>query len=119
MEVKSNLCLLVSKFRLVHVVIDALDESSDREEDGLDFVSSVCSLGSQVKVLCTSRPATSLQTAFFREWHAIPISAREEDVKMFLEAQVQQQHRLQRHIKADPTLKDDIIQAIVRESQGM
>lgn len=118
-EMTKILSTLVSHLDQAHIIIDALDEHSEREEESLDFLSVLQSLGSRVKILCTSRPATSLQSAYFKKWTTITIFAHEGDIRLFLENRINQRHRLQRHVQGDPDLKDEIIHTIVQESQGM
>ena len=117
-QITENLRRLLSKLRVVYIIIDALDECAENEEEALAFVSTVCSLGSQVKVLCTSRPSATFKT-YFEGSTTLSISARDDDIRMFLEAQIQQHHKLQRHTKGDPTLGEDIVTSVIQESQGM
>ncbi|RFU72749.1 serine threonine- kinase chk2 [Trichoderma arundinaceum] len=109
---------LVSTFETFHVVIDALDECAESEEEALRFISAVSSLGSSVKILCTSR-SSSIFDSYFNTASKIEISAQEEDIRTFLSACIQNQSRLSKHVRSDPTLKDDITGAIIQESQGI
>ncbi|KAK5991138.1 putative serine/threonine-protein kinase fhkC [Cladobotryum mycophilum] len=106
------------KYDVFYVVIDALDECSESEEDSLQFISAVCSLGPQVKLLCTSRSSTTFQS-YFETSQKLEISASSEDIRKFLDSEIQQQFRLSKHVRADPTLKEHIIKAIIEECQGM
>ncbi|CAG7560658.1 unnamed protein product [Fusarium equiseti] len=49
----------------------------------------------------------------------LQISAQNDDIAKFREAQISQKYRLSRHVRADPKLKDDIIETIIKKSQGM
>lgn len=109
---------LIAKFESFHVVVDALDECAESEEDALRFISALTSLGPSIKLLCTSRSSSTFD-AFFKEASRIEISAQQEDIRNFLGACIQDQSRLSKHVKSDPTLKDEIIEAIIQESQGM
>lgn len=109
---------LVSTFESFHVVVDALDECAESEEDALRFISAVSSLGSPVKILCTSRSSSTFD-AYFNRASRIEISAQQTDITTFLAACIQDQPRLSKHVLKDPSLKDDIIGAIIQESQGM
>jgi hypothetical protein len=119
-QIEDNLRQLVSRLARLYVVIDALDELSADEEQALHFVLAVRELGPQVKVLCASRPSTTFQ-AYFEgpNTASLVVSARDHDIRIFLKAQLQQQHKLQRHIRADPTLAEDIVKSVIHESQGM
>ncbi len=119
-EMTKNLKILTSQLSQVNIVIDALDECSEREEEALDFISILQqSLGDSIKIISSSRPPTSLQSAFFAKWEEITVSAHESDVRLYVEGRINQRHRLQRHIQGDPPLQDEILSTIVNESQGM
>ncbi|KAL7908738.1 hypothetical protein GGI35DRAFT_493723 [Trichoderma velutinum] len=109
---------LALTFETFHVIIDALDECAESEEDALRFISTVSSLGSSVKVLCTSR-SSSIFDAYFSTASRIEISAQQTDIATFITACLQAQPRLSKHVAKDANLKDDIIAAIIQESQGM
>jgi hypothetical protein len=53
-QVTATLRALIAPLAIFYVVVDALDECAESEEDALRFVSAVRSLGSSVKLLCTS-----------------------------------------------------------------
>jgi hypothetical protein len=56
---------------------------------------------------------------YFSAANKLEISARSEDIRMFIDSQVQQLSGLARHVRVDPNLKDEIIDAIIGESHGM
>ncbi|RFN44138.1 serine/threonine-protein kinase chk2 (cds1) [Fusarium flagelliforme] len=109
---------LAAKLDRVSILIDALDELGESEEDALQFMETISSLGPHVKILCTSRFSTTLEE-YFSEATKLQISAQNEDIAKFLEAQISQKYRLSRHVRADPKLKDEITETIIKESQGM
>ncbi|KAI0425854.1 hypothetical protein F5Y09DRAFT_320665 [Xylaria sp. FL1042] len=109
---------IVSNYSIVHVVIDALDECATSDEDAVQFISIMRSLGPNVKLLCTSRHSSVFENYFSGE-ESLQIEAQAEDIRMFLDSEVQRQQRLSRHIKADPSLKEDIMNTVTEESQGM
>ena len=69
-------------------------------------------------MLCTSRFLTTFEE-YFSQATKLQISAQNDDIAKFLEAQISQKYRLLRHVRADPKLKDEIIETIIKESQGM
>lgn len=117
-QIADILAKIVSTFEKFHVIIDALDECAESNEEALRFVTAVSSLGSSVKIMCTSR-SSSRFGAHFSEALTIRISAHHDDISTFLDACIQEQHLLSKHVRKDPTLKDDIIRTIIQESQGM
>jgi hypothetical protein len=114
-EILQKLAAKLAKF---YIVVDALDECGESEEDALQFMSALSSLGAHVKVLCTSRFSTTFEE-YFSQSEKLQISAQNADITTFLEAQIRQKYRLSRHVRADPKLKDEIVETIIQESQGM
>ncbi|EAQ83576.1 hypothetical protein CHGG_09980 [Chaetomium globosum CBS 148.51] len=117
-QVTDTLRALTAKFSVFRVVVDALDECAESDNDALRFISAVRSLGSSVKVLCTSRFSTTFER-YFDGAEKLEISAHSEDIRIYLDSQIQQQAGLSRHVRADPSLKEEIIDAIVEEFHGM
>jgi hypothetical protein len=117
-QVTNTLGALAAKFTTFRVVVDALDECAESDDDALRFISAIRSLGPSVKLLCTSRFSTVFGN-YFGGAKKLEISAQSEDIGMFLDSQAQQLSGLARHVRADPTLKDEIIDAIIGESHGM
>ncbi|KAL1635337.1 serine/threonine protein kinase [Neofusicoccum ribis] len=109
-----------SAYDALHIVVDALDECGESEDSALDFISAVLSLGSNIKLLCTSRFSSTFDV-FFEDNTAtrLAISAQNEDIRIFLEERIRRQSRLAKHIRADPTLEEEIITTIIEESHGM
>ncbi|CAJ0548883.1 Ff.00g024960.m01.CDS01 [Fusarium sp. VM40] len=109
---------LAAKLATFYIVVDALDECGESEEDALQFMEIVSSLGARVKVLYTSRFSTTFEEHFSQS-EKLQISAQNADITTFLDAQIRQKYRLSRHVRADPKLKDEIVETIIQESQGM
>ncbi|KAH6623387.1 hypothetical protein F5144DRAFT_359637 [Chaetomium tenue] len=117
-QITDTLRALTAKFSVFRVVVDALDECAESEDDALRFISAVRSLGPSVKLLCTSRFSTTFEM-YFDGAEKVEISAHSEDIRVYLDSQIQQQPGLARHVRVDPNLKDEIIDAIVEEFHGM
>jgi hypothetical protein len=47
------------------------------------------------------------------------IRASDADVRMYLQNQIEKEGRLKLHIQADPSLRNTIIDTIIKKSQGM
>lgn len=117
-QITDVLRALVAKFKTFRIVVDALDECAVSDHGALRFISAVRSLGSSVKLLCTSRYSTVFES-YFVGAETLEITAKSDDIRIFLNAQIEQQSGLARHVRADPNLKDDIITAIIEETHGM
>lgn len=117
-QITNFLRTVTSQYKLFHIVVDALDECAESEELTIKFLSQILSLGSHVQLLCTSRHSTTFES-FFNTARKLEITAQDEDVRSFLEAHIPQHSRLSKHVRADPKLGEEIIDAIIAESQGM
>lgn len=117
-ELTELLGKLTSKYETLFVVLDALDECSESEEDTLRFLSTVQSIGSNVRIMCSSRFSTTFD-AFLGSSKKLEIYARDEDIKMFLDSEISQQPRLSKHVRSDPDLRTEIIDSVTGECQGM
>ncbi|KAL4971085.1 NACHT and Ankyrin domain protein [Aspergillus stella-maris] len=105
-------------FKKFYVIIDALDEFGESEEDFIPFLSALRSIGPQVKVLCTSRHSTTYES-YFHFAEKLEILAQSEDIKLYLESRISGHPRLSKHVRGDPKRKEEIVTAIIDESQGM
>ncbi|KAJ5424569.1 hypothetical protein N7445_010542 [Penicillium cf. griseofulvum] len=117
-ELIDLLAKLTSPYETLFVVMDALDECTESEEETLRFLSTLRSVGSNVKILCSSRFSTTFE-AYFASAEKIEIFARDEDIELFLNSEISRHPRLSKHVRADPDLRNDIIAFITGECQGM
>lgn len=117
-EISGVLGTICSSLKAVCIVLDALDECCESEDEALSLVSSILAIGPTVHLLCTSRSSTTFE-AFFKDTPRIEISAHDDDIRTVVNAHVTTQPRLLRHVQADPTLQDDIVLSIIEVSQGM
>ncbi|KAK1853117.1 ankyrin [Colletotrichum chrysophilum] len=109
---------LFSSYHNIFIVIDALDECASSDPAALELVSALQALGSNVRLLITSRTSTNFES-FFKDAVRIDVVANDEDVRLYLERNVPTHSRLARHIRADPKLQDDIVTSIAQSAQGM
>lgn len=117
-EITNHLRDLVARLPAFYVVVDALDECANTDDDTLTFISALRMLGPGVRLLCTSRFSTTFDT-YFGVADKLEISAHGEDIAMFLESKMRQQTMLARNIGGDAKLKEEIADTIIGESHGM
>lgn len=110
--------ILTSTHKDIFIVVDALDEFASSDEAALEFVDSVRGLGSNIRLLITSRHSTNFDS-FFEDATRINIAAQGQDIQLYLETNIPKQPRLARHIRADPKLQEEVVQTISQNSQGM
>jgi hypothetical protein len=104
-------------FPKVFIVIDALDECSEKE--GIKgFLPEVRKLPPNVHILVTSRRVTPIEHEF-QNAACLEISASDEDIRSYAEARIEEHSQLLRHIKADLTLQRTILDSIIQKAKGM
>jgi hypothetical protein len=109
----------VQTYSCVFVVIDALDEYSDRVQK--DLMAKIQSL-TPVKLLVTSRPILSIEHNLCADCK-LDITAKDSDIKAYLEAQLSSPHAdMLRRLISKPSSsirKEDIIEKVTMKAQGM
>ena len=106
----------ISDFSKVFVVIDALDETSEHEDIRRLVLSELQKL--PVNLLVTSRYERSIEQRLGKA-ERLEIRATAADVQTYVKARSPSEHLLARHVQADPTLEETIVNKIVEKSQGM
>jgi hypothetical protein len=109
---------ITAEYETVFVVIDALDECTESEDEALRFLSTVRSIGPNIRIMCSSRFSTAFET-YFASTKKVEVFARDEDIMMFLNSEIRRQQRLSKHVRADPGLGKEIVTCITEECQGM
>lgn len=103
---------------IVRVVVDGLDEFATSDDDSLQLIDTVRGLGTNIRLLVTSRTSTTFDS-YFEKAARLDILGQHKDIRLYLESQIRKQSRLERHVRADPALGEDIIKAITEGSRGM
>jgi len=107
----------VRRFSKAFIIIDALDECS--ESDGIrGLLPEVQKLLPDIYLLVTSRHIGNIERGF-EGVNRLEIRASDADVKDYLNARIEQDPQLARHIKADPTLRYTILNTIIQKTNGM
>jgi hypothetical protein len=113
----TQLRLIVARFSLVYIIVDALDECGDVDKTRSMLLQQLEGLAGNVKVLVTSRPLgdiSSLEKAVRFE-----IVAQEDDMHKYITAQIKQETQLLDLCKKDKNLERDILDQIVKKAHGM
>lgn len=99
-------------------MIDALDECSETDHTRTNLLMEIRKLPSNLHLLCTSRFFSDIDE-IFKDTPRIEIRASNTDVQKYLEAQIEKEGRLKRHIDTDPSLLEEIVDTIIARVQGM
>lgn len=108
----------LQQHRKTFIVIDALDECRIQDDLRQRFISSLSILQPNVNFLVTSRPLHDIRD-LLDQASQMEIKARNEDVMLYLNSQIQTYDQLRRHIRAEPTIQDLITTSIVQSVRGM
>ncbi|KAL9120877.1 MAG: hypothetical protein Q9187_002567 [Circinaria calcarea] len=107
-----------TSYRRVFVVIDALDECDEANDTRDSLITELQKLPSNAQLLVTSRPIDNLGEALNCS-NCLRIFAHKEDIELYINARLKAQPRLARHIKAEPTLKELIIETLAAKANEM
>jgi hypothetical protein len=115
----SSLLQFVSRsFSQVFVVIDALDEYAEDDGTRDTLLAEIRKLQPDIHLLVTSRWIPNIEREFEGS-SRLEIRASNEDVKRYLKGRIMKAARLQRLVKENPTLYDEIINTIAKNSREM
>lgn len=116
-EFRTLLASRLSKYSKTFIVLDALDETD--EKNRVKLISELKRLPENVKVLVTSRHCTS-DEEYFEPSSRIEILAPNDDIITYVEARmVEDGSRLTKHFKTEPRLEHLVLQNVVKQAQGM
>ena len=100
------------------VIVDALDECDEASGARRDLVNQLLRLPANTHLMVTSREVLSIQHMLGR-FRRLEIRASDADVRTYLEGRIERADRLERHVQADPTLRNTILDTIVKKVEGM
>ena len=114
--------LLAKECSEVYIVIDALDECIEKGGQSIwsDLIIKLQAHIVNLNLLYTSRDMEIRETAeLFRNSTVIPIRATETDIRTYTMEQLQSKNVLLQFCQEDPTLQEDILQAVISNAEGM
>ena len=109
---------VVAQYSKFFLVIDALDECSETDQTRANLLMEIRKLPSNLHFLCTSRFLSDIEQ-MFKDAPRLEIRASNADVQKYLQAQIEKEGRLKRHIDSDPSLLKEIVDTIIGRVQGM
>ena len=118
-ELSTLLLPVASEFRKSFLVVDGLDECDHVENFSRLLIDIGTSTGTTIKVFITSRPENSF-VKIFRHVPSITItSGSADDMKLYIESEVNNIIQSEKLLLGDPKLKDEIIDSLVSKADGM
>ncbi|KAJ7575737.1 hypothetical protein C8J56DRAFT_837861 [Mycena floridula] len=111
------------RYSHIYIVVDALDESSERHQTREVFFSTqfnhgLRSISEKVHVLITSRDIFSIGQEFQGE-PRINIEAHNDDLQIYIMQRISNDTKLKRLIKGDTKLESEIVDQIILKAAGM
>ena len=105
----------------VFIVLDALDECTDKIETRTKILTEVAKLP-KVRLMATGRPyvtKTVISKWGNAEVSELPITAKDEDIEKYAKNKLDLNENLSRYCRRDPSLKDTIPKTVVSKAKGM
>ncbi|KAJ7266774.1 ankyrin repeat domain-containing protein [Mycena rebaudengoi] len=110
----------VADYSKVYFIIDALDEYLETKRHVLlkHLALYLAALRPNINLLFTSRPHITPEM-FFPSTPALEIRATEEDIRRYLDAQIENSFQLSKHVQSRPELCQEIENKIIGNVDGM
>ncbi|RWA06648.1 hypothetical protein EKO27_g8459 [Xylaria grammica] len=108
----------MTAFSSVFVVIDALDECPERGNTRARLLTEVQKLPQNARILITSRYSSKIEGKFENVLR-IDIRETDDDVKRYVEARIEKETSLAKHVRPIPALMEDMTKTVIQNSQGM
>jgi hypothetical protein len=110
------LCSAVAECSKVYLVVDAVDEYPEEKRQIL--LDNLSNLGPNINLMLTSRPHINISTTFV-DTQTLEIRAVPEDIRKYVNAQIDHSPRLKKHVATRPELREEIETLSVDRSKGM
>lgn len=118
-EYSASLQSEIRCFKRCFLVIDALDECTERKGIRGSILSEFRKLQPTLRLLITSRPHIEDVQNAFEDPVQLEIMATEGDIKLYLEGRIERERRLKHNVERDPSLKVAITDTILSKVKGM
>jgi len=116
-ELETVLRKMMRRFDSVSVVVDGIDEC----HEATLVTNALASLTSEtpgVRILLFSRKEAEMEP-FLDDFAQISIAAESQDLRLYVPAQIESRTRLRKIRIRDPNVKDEIIETLVNDADGM
>lgn len=115
-EIIGLLSIFAAKVCQAFVVVDALDECLEENQNGL--IAEIQRITPRVNLFITSRPTVNMNLDLQNIYH-LEIRASDRDMTNYLESSISNSTRLNRYVVKQPSLGKEIVTCIVQKAQGM
>jgi hypothetical protein len=108
---------IITDFSSVYIVIDALDECNEADGTRRALIEELRRLPG-LRILCTSRYLGDI-ARLLQDATQLELRASDADIARFLDCQITKEKDLMRFCEKDPSLRNDVIERIVKQADGM
>jgi hypothetical protein len=115
-EVMDLLCLTITDFSQIYIIIDAVDEYPETQRQILLDCLAMRSL--PVNLMITSWPHIAPDSSLPNPT-TLEIQANEEDIRKYVDAQIHMLLRLKKHVQSQANLQEEIHSKITHTVDGM
>jgi hypothetical protein len=115
-EVFNVLQAVLGQYSKVYVILDAIDEYPEAQRQIL--LQYLMAMGSTVNLILTSRPHIRPDGSL-PNLEALEICASEDDIRRYVEGQIQKSSWLSKHVQSRADLGEEILATITRTVDGM
>ncbi|RSL66088.1 hypothetical protein CEP54_003914 [Fusarium duplospermum] len=118
-ELRARIGQMSEHFDQTIIVIDGLDECGDETEDAVDMLREMAEYSERVSMALFSRDHFNIRIRLDQDYEIIPISAKTEDVRLFVNAELEKRIKNRRLQLNDLSMKSEITEILVNRAEGM
>jgi hypothetical protein len=115
-EVFNVLRAAIGDYLKVYIIVDAIDEYLEAQRQIL--LEYLVMMGSTVNLMITSRPHIR-PDGCLPNLEALEIRANEDDIRRYVEGQIQKSSWLSKHVRSRADLREEILSTVTHTVDGM
>lgn len=108
----------VETFDQLFIIIDALDECPEQDQTRKSFFAQVRALPPKARLMVTSRNVPTIEKMFKHDM-CIEIRAQDQDIKRFINSQIEQRDEFADLLEDHEELRFDITATVLEKANGM
>lgn len=118
-EARAKITKMCELFDQVIIVVDGLDECGDNTDRVVEVLVELAQYSTTISIALFSRDHYDIGIQLQDEFQHIIVAAHTEDIELFVRAEMDKRVRERRLERTSIDFKDEIVQTLVKRSQGM
>lgn len=110
--------MAASRFASISIIVDALDECSEENDERRTLISELLKLTPVVRLLVTSRDIPQIRRQLQNAIH-VKVKARQDDILRYIDTRIERSEQLSIHVNKDRSLRDLIRRSVASKAGGM